>query len=348
MGGLPWPPRTTASPAMQYGVRLHASRPEQAMPIVLTENFRALFYAPFYAAHAIGAYAAEGVEVTLRASPDPAGSAAALHAGAADVMWGGPLRVLLTHASDPASDVVCFCDVVQRDPFFIVGRTANPGFHFADLRGLRFASVAEVPTPWLCLQDDLRRAGVDPAGLARISGPSMAENAVALRAGTLDAVQLFQPYAEDLLISGAGHLWYAAASRGLTAYTTLVTRRPVIAARRAEILAMVRAMRRTLRWIAATGAADIAARVARVLSRPIARAFRCRDRALPGARSLCCRSADAAGWIQPAESGDAVRRCVVARRYVRGVRGHVPGAGGCCDCLIRRGSKPKAITYSIK
>jgi NitT/TauT family transport system substrate-binding protein len=228
------------------------------MPIVLTENFRALFYAPFYAAHAIGAYAAEGVEVTLRASPDPAGSAAALHAGAADVMWGGPLRVLLTHASDPASDVVCFCDVVQRDPFFIVGRTANPGFHFADLRGLRFASVAEVPTPWLCLQDDLRRAGVDPAGLARISGPSMAENAVALRAGTLDAVQLFQPYAEDLLISGAGHLWYAAASRGLTAYTTLVTRRPVIAARRAEILAMVRAMRRTLRWIAATGAADIA------------------------------------------------------------------------------------------
>ena len=39
------------------------------MPIVLTENFRALFYAPFYAAHAIGAYAAEGVDVTLRARP---------------------------------------------------------------------------------------------------------------------------------------------------------------------------------------------------------------------------------------------------------------------------------------
>lgn len=31
--------------------------------ITLSENFRALFYAPFYAAHAIGAYAAEGVEV---------------------------------------------------------------------------------------------------------------------------------------------------------------------------------------------------------------------------------------------------------------------------------------------
>ncbi len=231
------------------------------MAIVLTENFRALFYAPFYAAHAIGAYAVEGVEVTLHSSPDPASTAAALRVGAADVMWGGPLRVLLTHAGDPASDLVCFCDVVQRDPFFIVGRCPNPDFQFADLLGLRFGSVAEVPTPWLCLQDDLRRAGVDPAALTRVSGPSMADNAAALRAGTLDAVQLFQPHAEDLLASGAGHLWYAAASRGLTAYTTLVTRRPVIAARRDELLAMVRAMRRTLRWIAMTGAADIAVAV---------------------------------------------------------------------------------------
>jgi len=228
------------------------------MTVVLYENFRALFYAPFYAAHAIGAYAAEGADVTLCSSPDPASTAAALRAGTADVMWGGPLRVLLTHAADPASDLVCFCDVVQRDPFFVIGRTPKPDFRFADLIGLRFASVAEVPTPWLCLQDDLRRAGVDPAALSRVSGPSMAENAAALRAGTLDAVQLFQPHAEDLLISGAGHLWYAAASRGLTAYTTLVARRSVIAARRGELLAMVRAMRRTLRWIAATDAAEIA------------------------------------------------------------------------------------------
>lgn len=228
------------------------------MPVVLYENFRALFYAPFYAAQAIGAYAAEGVGVTLCASPDPASTAAALHAGAADVMWGGPLRVLLTHARDPASDLVCFCDVVQRDPFFIVGRTERPDFCPADLLGLRFASVAEVPTPWLCLQDDLRRVGVDPAALSRVSGPSMTENAAALRAGALDAVQLFQPHAEELLASGEGHLWYAAASRGLTAYTTLVARRAVIAARRDELLAMVRAMRRTLHWIAATDAMDIA------------------------------------------------------------------------------------------
>jgi NitT/TauT family transport system substrate-binding protein len=226
--------------------------------ITLSENFRALFYTPFYAAHAIGAYEAEGVEVQLRDSSDPARTAADLRSGRIDVMWGGPLRVVLTHAADPTADVVCFCDVVARDPFFIIGREPRPDFRPRDLQGLRFASVAEVPTPWLCLQDDIRRDGVDPAVLNRTSGPSMAENGVALRAGQLDAIQVFQPYAEELLQSGAGHLWHAAANRGLTAYTTLVTRRSVLTSRRDELAAMVRAMDRTLRWIAGTQGAEIA------------------------------------------------------------------------------------------
>jgi NitT/TauT family transport system substrate-binding protein len=228
------------------------------MAIRLSENFRALFYAPFYAAHAIGAYQSEGVDVSLLSSSDPARTAAALRAGEIDVMWGGPLRVLLTHARDPASDTVCFCDVIARDPFFVIGREPRPDFRFADLAGIRFASVAEVPTPWLCLQDDIRRAGIDPAILDRISGPGMAENAAALHAGSIDAAQLFQPYAEELIASGAGHVWYAAADRGLTAYTVLVTRRPLLAARRDELLAMTRAMARTLRWMAATPGRDIA------------------------------------------------------------------------------------------
>ena len=226
--------------------------------ITLSENFRALFYAPFYAAHAIGAYEAEKVSVELRDSPDPARTAADLRAGRIDVMWGGPLRVLLTHAANPAADVVCFCDVVARDPFFVIGREPKPDFRPSDLVGSRFASVSEVPTPWLCLQDDIRRDGANPAAVLRTHGPSMAENTEALRQGRLDAIQVFQPYAEQLLQSGEGHLWSAAASRGLTAYTTLVTRRAVLTTRRDELAAMVRAMYRSLRWLATTPAEDVA------------------------------------------------------------------------------------------
>jgi len=228
------------------------------MALVLSENFRALFYAPFYAAHAIGAYAAEGVDVVLRASPDPATTARALREGSADLMWGGPLRVILSRAENPASDLVGFCDVVRRDPFFIIGSTPRPDFSLSDMAHLRLATVSEVPTPWLCLQDDFRRAGLDPASLSLTTGRGMAENAAALRRGEVDAVQIFQPYVEELIAAGHGHVWYAQASRGPTAYTMLVTRRPVLEARRDEFLLVTRAMARTLRWFAATPAAEIA------------------------------------------------------------------------------------------
>src|ERR1700721_2286788 len=61
--------------------------------------------------------------------------------------------------------------------------------------------------------------------------------------------KLFEPYVEDLVADGVGHVWYAAATRGPTAYTTLVARRSVLAARRAEFAAMVRGMARALRWM---------------------------------------------------------------------------------------------------
>ncbi len=43
------------------------------MPIRLMENFRAVFYAPYYyATHALGFYKREGVDVELKTSDAPA------------------------------------------------------------------------------------------------------------------------------------------------------------------------------------------------------------------------------------------------------------------------------------
>ena len=228
------------------------------MTIRLSENFRALFYSPFYATQATGAFAAEGVEVAMIPSPSPGAAVKVLRDGEVDVMWGGPLRVMMLHDQEPGCELVCFCDVVARDPFFVIGAKPKPDFRFADLKGLRFATVSEVPTPWICLANDLRDAGVDPAALDRVDDRTMAENEAALAAGQLDAIQVFQPYAERLIASGAGHLWNAAATRGLTAYTTLVTRRDVLAERADELQRMTRAIHRTLQWFAKTPAREIA------------------------------------------------------------------------------------------
>jgi NitT/TauT family transport system substrate-binding protein len=232
------------------------------MAIVLQETLRAVFYAPFYAALALGACACEGVEARLVTASRPSEAALGLAYGTVDVAWGGPMRVMHTYETDPDCDLVCFCEVVTRDPFFLLGRTQKPDFKLADLIGRRVATVAEVPTPWLCLQEDLRRAGLDPAGIERSAKRSMADNCAALRRGEVDVVQVFQPFVEELLGNGDAHIWYAAAERGPTSYTTLYARRSLLAARRQECEALVRAMYRTLKWVRAANAARLAAAIA--------------------------------------------------------------------------------------
>lgn len=227
------------------------------MAITLQESLRGIFYAPFYVALARDAYAREGVTVHFASALTPGRAAVGVLDGSADVCWGGPMRVMQAYEQVPACDLVHFAEVVTRDPFLLLGHTPKPDFALHDLFGLRVGTVSEVPTPWLCLQDDIRRDGADPGAVARVTDGTMAGNAAALRSGPLDAVQLFQPYAEELLASGAGHLWYAAAGRGLTAYTTLVTRRSVVEQKRDELLQMVRAMYQTLRWVRATPGAEI-------------------------------------------------------------------------------------------
>ena len=75
----------------------------------------------------------------------------ALLDGVVEVLWAGPMRVMKHHDMNRDSTLVCFAEVVCRDPFFIVGRYPNPSFRLADLAEMRIATVGEVPTPRLCL-----------------------------------------------------------------------------------------------------------------------------------------------------------------------------------------------------
>ena len=229
------------------------------MKIRLAENFRAVFYAPFYATQALGHFAREGLDVELVDSSVPGDAVARLLAGEIDVTWGGPMRVMKARDQNPDSPLVCFGEVVARDPFYLVGRPDIADFRLADLMRLRFATVSEVPTPWMCLQHDLRLAGLDPARLARIADRSMAENLASLRDGTLDVVQLFEPFVTSALREGYGKILYAASARGPCVYTSFIASRERIAREPAAFAAMMRAVAGMLAWVAAHGADELAA-----------------------------------------------------------------------------------------
>ena len=230
------------------------------MKIKLMENFRAVFYAPYYAIHALGFYANEGIDVELVSSDAPGDAITHLANGTIDLTWGGPMRVMTAHDREGRSPLVCFGEVVSRDPFFLIGNARR--FRLADLAHLRFAAVSEVPTPWMCLQHDLREAGIDPAIITRISDRTMPDNYAALRAGQLDVMQAFEPFASQAEIDRAGDILYAASSRGPTVYTALIATRSKVAGHRDAFVAVIRALAKTQQWLYAHSGKELAEVVA--------------------------------------------------------------------------------------
>lgn len=233
-----------------------------SIPLRLCENVRTVVYAPFYFALARGHFAAEGLGIELVTSPHPSRTVDMLLEGAADIAWGGPMRVLTHHQPTPASPLICFAQVVARDPFLLIGRTPCRRFRFTDLQGLRVAVAGEVPTPWMTFQDDLSRAGLDPAALLRSPDRPMAENVAALRRGQLDVVQVFEPWADRLTQPGHGHVWHRFSTRGDIGYSTFYTTRGFVERSRNHCRRLVRGMARAQRAFHAASPADIAAALA--------------------------------------------------------------------------------------
>ena len=232
--------------------------------ITLAENFRAIFYVPFYALKVLGLAEREGVAIEWLPPGAPGGAIDQIKSGAIDLTWGGPMRVMKDHDSTPAdgASLLCFGEVVARDPFCIIGHADPAEFEIADLARLRLGVVSEVPTPWLCLQADLHDAGVDVAALiagGRVrSGLTMAQQMLALKHGELDAIQLFEPHVSQALAERTGQLLYAACERGPTVYTTFICSRDGLAAKHEAFAAIYRALHALQLWVADHGPVELA------------------------------------------------------------------------------------------
>jgi len=232
--------------------------------IKLAENFRAIFYAPFYALKVLDLAAREGVDIEWLAPGSPGSAIDDVKRGAIDLTWGGPMRAMKDHDTTPAdgSSLVCFGEVVSRDPFYLVGKPNPANFDLAALTRLRVGIVSEVPTPWLCLQADLRDAGIDPTAMIAANrvqmGLTMAQQLQALKGGELDVGQFFEPYVSQALAEGAGRLLYAACDRGPTVYTTFLCSRDGLERRHEAFAGLTRALQVLQDWIAAHDPAELA------------------------------------------------------------------------------------------
>jgi len=89
----------------------------------------------------------------------------------------------------------------------------------------------------------------------------MARNLAAYRRGTVDVVQVFEPYADQLVSEGRGHVWHRFSERGDCAYTTFYALRRFTRARREACRRLVRGIARAQRALFAATPDDLAGAV---------------------------------------------------------------------------------------
>ena len=231
---------------------LHISAQPKTVKITIAENFRGLFYVPFYVLRERALARELGLDVHWLPPGSPGGAIDDVKSGKIDLTWGGPMRVMIDHDTTPddAHRLLSLSEAVGRDPFCLIAR--EPNLSLTDLPALRLSIVKEVPTPWLCLQADLRDQGISvPQQL--ITTWSMQEQLHALANNQVDVIQSFEPFVTQALLDG-GHLLYEASLRGPTVYTGFITSRATLAARHKEVVALDAALAQALSWMREAGA----------------------------------------------------------------------------------------------
>lgn len=230
--------------------------------IRVAETFRSIFYAPLAVAVHGGHFAAEGLDVDVVTAEFGAGTVGLMQRGEADVALSGLMRSF-DQADRGDAPLVHFAAVNDRNGFFLLSREPRPGFAWADLVGRTVISFGGAPTPWLCMQAVLRRYGVDPAWITFVRGLSNADAVAAFRAGQGDFIEHGPPIVDQLLADGTGHLVAAMGdATGSLPFSSFMTSRAALTGDRERLLRFVRGFHRAQRWMAASGARDIAAAIA--------------------------------------------------------------------------------------
>ncbi len=228
-------------------------------PVRLMETWRSLFYTPIYAAVSRGFFENEGLDVEFSTCPPGHHGLSALNSGIADIVQSGPMRSII--AADWGAEVVPLhiIEINSRDGFFLVSRERHEPFQWESLKQATLIPVGFTVMPVASLKYGLKRKGVDLANICRREGLSIPDSMNAFRNGEADFIHVAQPFMEQLISEGSGHLAAAMGPvNGYISYSSFaVTHR--MAAEKAEIIQrFTQGFYNAKKWLAETDAQTVA------------------------------------------------------------------------------------------
>ncbi len=228
------------------------------------EVTHSIFYAPQYAAIALGFFADEGIEIELSNGQGADAVMAAVLSGNIDIGFAGPEASIYVYNEGNADYTQVFAQITQRDGSFLIGRENDDNFTWDKVKGKVVLPGRKGGVPYMTLEHVLRVNGVDPATDTTLDNSvQYAMMTAAFTGGTGDYVTAFEPTASMLEQQGQGYIVASVGeASGDIPYTAYFAKKSYIEDNSDLIQRFTNAVYRGQQWCATHTAAEIAEAVA--------------------------------------------------------------------------------------
>ena len=227
------------------------------------EVTHSIFYAPQYAAIALGFFEEEGIEIELSNGQGADAVMAAVLSGNIDVGFAGPEASIYVFNEGKKDYTQVFAQVTRRDGSFLIAREPDDDFTWDKVKGKTVLPGRKGGVPYMALEYVLRQNGIDPYKDTTLDNSvQFSMMTAAFTGGTGDYVTAFEPTASMLQQEGKG---YIVASVGEAAgdipYTAYFAKKSYIEENADLIQRFTNAVYKGQQWVATHTDAEVAAAV---------------------------------------------------------------------------------------
>lgn len=175
--------------------------------VKVAEVTHSIFYAPQYAAHALGYFDDENLDVELNLVPGADKVTAAVLSGDVQIGFCGTEATIYVYTGGEKDYLVNFAGLTQKDGSFLVSRQKYDTFKLDDLKGKNVIGGRKGGMPEMTFEWALKQNGIDPKTDTNIdTSIAFAAMGGAFIGGTGDFVTLFEPNALQIEQQGYGYV----------------------------------------------------------------------------------------------------------------------------------------------
>ena len=190
------------------GALTGCGRSEASMEkVTVCEVTHSIFYAPQYAAMALGFFEEEGLDVELSNGGGADKVMSAVLSGSIDIGFAGPEASIYVYNEGKEDFTQVFAQMTKRDGSFLVARQPDDAFTWDKLKGAHILPGRKGGVPYMAFEYAIRKNGMDPATDMNLDTSVQFDNMTgAFLGGTGDYVTMFEPTASAVQAEGKGYI----------------------------------------------------------------------------------------------------------------------------------------------